>query len=91
MFFGYEGYYFWNYVVGVVYDDGVVDLDVFVVDFIFVVQGGVGDCDFVYEDGVQLGYWSDGIGMVDLYFDVLYYGQCFLCWEFVGQCKVWGV
>lgn len=74
-----------------VYDYGVVYVNVQLCDLIGVVQGGVGYDYFGYCYWVQVCYGCGCIGVFDLDFDGFYGCGLFLCWEFVCDCLVWCV
>lgn len=89
MFFWDNGNDFGNDIVGVLDNYGIVDVDIFVLDFIFIVQCCIGYCDVVDKYWFELCYWCDGVGLVDLDVDVEYFGYCFFGWKFMGNGKMW--
>lgn len=72
--FEYYLYDLWNYIVSMVDYYCIVDVQVQVGDFIYVVQGCIGYCDVGYLYWFEVCYWGYGVGVVDLEFDIQQFG-----------------
>lgn len=71
-------------------DDGIMDADVFAVDFIEVVESGSADAGAGEFDGLEFGYGGDDAGAPDLEGDRLEGGAGLGGSEFVGDGPAWG-
>ena len=81
--FNHHRNHFRNDVPCAAHHHGVAHTHIFAPCFVFVVQGGVGDCDPAHENGDKFGDRRELAGTPDLHIDTQHRGQFFLRRKFV--------
>jgi hypothetical protein len=78
-------HHFRNHITGTAHDDGVANAYILAADFVFVVQGGIGDRHTTDKHRLQACHRGDGTGAANLFFDGFHQGQCLFGRKLVGN------